>query len=148
MKCHGGWKSNHRALTRGIFNWEISIRWTLDLLIPVHFTLLSLLYACLPSMTSFVALTLPKFMYDFRPRCALSVQLSLNRLCHLKTRLLETPLSLSVHFSFLKVSVGVMPVCTQNWIAVRRAFPSSNVDTFTRFLFQRPPFKGAPFSNK
>ena len=29
------------------------------------------------------------------------VQPSLNRRCHLKTRLLETPLNLSVHFSFL-----------------------------------------------
>ena len=111
-------------------------------------TLRHLSYCLLSSVMSFITLTLPVSMYGFRPRCVLSVHPSLNRPCHLKTRLLETPLYLSVLFSCLYVSVGVIPVFTQNWIAVRRAFSSSNVAIFARMWVQRTTFKGAPFSNK
>lgn len=56
------------------------------------------------AMTSLFALTLPTFMYGFCPHCALSVQASINRLCHFRTKLLET-----VHFSFLLMSIGSCP---------------------------------------
>ena len=112
----------HRALTCDIFNWEVR---TLDLLIPVHSDTSLTVLRLSPSMTSFVALTLPTFMYGFRPRCALSVQPSLTRLCHLKQGSSKHHcISLCISVS-CRVSVGVMPVCTQNWIAVRRAFSSS-----------------------
>ena len=69
-------------------------------------------------------------MNGFRPGGVLSVHPSLNRPCHLKTRLLEIPLYMSVLFRCLNESFEVITVSTQNWIAVRRAFSASNVAIF------------------
>jgi len=84
-----------------IFKSDFDKRWTDDLLIPVLSAISLTALRLSPSLTSLAALTLPTLTLGFRPRCTLSVHSSLNLLWHLKIRLLETPLYLSVRHTRL-----------------------------------------------